>query len=420
MTKIIIDNVGSIKNIELHLNKINIIMGPQSSGKSTIAKIISYCQWVEKRFLIDGEYKYKIEDQLLEFHRLSYTYFSKNSFVKYESEFLTIEIYISNKNKLIENVTSKNKHIQYKKTKNIYIPAERNFVSVIPNLGKYKETNDNIMSFLYDWYSTKKKYTKDKNLSILNLGVDFYHVEETDSDILILRNSKQELSLRNGSSGLQSVIPLTMIVDYLTNGFYEEPQSKSYDETDSLKQFITKEFLDEFIKSDILNKSIINKSKVKHSAKFSVKAFIEFIEKRATYNHTNFIIEEPEQNLFPETQRDLIYYIFNKINNSDRDHNLIITTHSPYILYAVNNCLMGYNISKNMPLNEQIELLSYNAWINPESVSIHQIQKGELISIKDNRTNTVTKHYFNEIVDEILDEYYEMLNYFHYDDHKVK
>ena len=44
MSRIKIENVGPINNVNFNLNKVNIIMGPQSSGKSTIAKIISYCQ----------------------------------------------------------------------------------------------------------------------------------------------------------------------------------------------------------------------------------------------------------------------------------------------------------------------------------------------------------------------------------------
>ena len=39
MAHIIIKNIGPIKHVELDLNKINVFMGPQSSGKSTIAKL---------------------------------------------------------------------------------------------------------------------------------------------------------------------------------------------------------------------------------------------------------------------------------------------------------------------------------------------------------------------------------------------
>ena len=53
MTHIIIKNIGPIKEVELDLNKINVFMGPQCSGKSTIAKIISYCSWYEKNTMLE-------------------------------------------------------------------------------------------------------------------------------------------------------------------------------------------------------------------------------------------------------------------------------------------------------------------------------------------------------------------------------
>ena len=59
MNTITIRNVGPIKDVTIELNKVNVIMGPQSSGKSTIAKAISYCQWVEKRFTEVSRYIHK-------------------------------------------------------------------------------------------------------------------------------------------------------------------------------------------------------------------------------------------------------------------------------------------------------------------------------------------------------------------------
>ena len=60
MRRLIIRNVGPIKSLDIRLNKINVFIGPQGSGKSTIAKIISFCSWLEKvneateRAAVDG------------------------------------------------------------------------------------------------------------------------------------------------------------------------------------------------------------------------------------------------------------------------------------------------------------------------------------------------------------------------------
>ena len=48
MCKIKIYNLGPVKDVEFVLNRINVITGPQCSGKSTIAKVVCACSWLEK------------------------------------------------------------------------------------------------------------------------------------------------------------------------------------------------------------------------------------------------------------------------------------------------------------------------------------------------------------------------------------
>ena len=396
MRKITIRNIGPIKDVTLNLNKVNVIMGPQSSGKSTIAKIISYCQWVEKRFILDGEYKYDFSEQFMDFHRISEVYFSNDSLIEYKSN--DVEISYSGKKK-IQRIQKITKGLDFVNHKNIYIPAERNFVSVIPNLGKYKRTNDNIMNFLYDWYEVKKKYTKEKNFPVLNLNTSYYHIKATDSDMLVLNETKKEILLNNASSGLQSILPMLILIDYLTKGLFDEKRPVSVDEKTEMDEMI-KEVYKSFAQKTFINVIEIEK-------------IINNIIEAREYNYSQFIIEEPEQNLFPEAQRDLVYNILRLINNNERDHKLLITTHSPYILYALNNCRMGYLVKAIMPKEEQNELKSKLSWIDPKLVSVWEIEKdkGTIKLIQDAETGTVSKHYFNRIMNEVMDEYYEMLNY---------
>ena len=410
MNRIEIKNIGPIKEVDIELNKINVLMGPQSSGKSTIAKIISFCQWAEKRYLLDGEFKYDVREQLLGFHRLSDNYFYENSSFTYETDFITITY---KGKKLKRSIRKKQTTKIYKKSKNIYIPSERNFVSVIPNLSKYKETNDNIMSFVYDWFTAKRIFNNNNLLQVLNLGIQFYNKSENDNDILLLSN-KREILLREGSSGLQSIIPLIVIIEHLTSYIYKINISNSVEEKDSLKNFLLKNI------SEILDLSKFKDAEnVKHyqlDEKDMKKLLLSYQRAKflESYNSTNFIIEEPEQNLFPSTQRELINYLFSKMKD-ERNHSLLLTTHSPYILYSINNCLMGYNIKDKIGENEETDITNKKSWINPDLVSIWQVQDGQVVSVKDITTKTVTKHYFNEITKDIMDEYFEMLSYYEYD-----
>lgn len=371
-------------------------MGPQSCGKSTIAKIISFCQWSEKRYLLDGKFEYDVNEQLLDFHRLDKNYFSKDSLFEYESNFLKISC---NGKKMKLQFESKGHDIEYNKSKNIYIPSERNFVSAIPNLSKYNETNDNVMSFVYDWYTAKRQFTKQNLLPVLKLGIKFYNDSKNDSDILILNETKKEIPLRTGSSGLQSIVPLVLILDYLTSDDFYKLSALSVHELTSINDFIQKTY------PEFLNKPTDFDDDVKRLQKRA-----EIRLKRGNYHHVNFILEEPEQNLFPETQRDLIYYILNKIK-SQHNHSLTLTTHSPYVLYAINNCILGDLIADKLTSDETNSFLSKNAWISGDKVNIYEIKEGMIKSIKNPKTGTVDKHYFNNIMNKIMDEYYEMLHF---------
>ena len=79
--RLIVSNFGPIKERDRELKKINVLIGPQGSGKSTIAKIISFCSWLDKRRSDDGVYVnaykrllsyYKFTDYLKEDTQLFY------------------------------------------------------------------------------------------------------------------------------------------------------------------------------------------------------------------------------------------------------------------------------------------------------------------------------------------------------------
>lgn len=86
MSRLIINNVGPIKSVDIRLNKVNVFIGPQGSGKSTIAKIVSFCSWLEKvneatdRAAVDGLIK-----RLGAFHRME-DYFNEKSEILYEGD----------------------------------------------------------------------------------------------------------------------------------------------------------------------------------------------------------------------------------------------------------------------------------------------------------------------------------------------
>lgn len=70
--------------------------------------------------------------------------------------------------------------------------------------------------------------------------------------------------------------------------------------------------------------------------------------------------------------------------------------------------MMGYLVKEK--LNDK-QIPSSKAWVDPNNVSVWEIHDGQLISIQEEKTKTLGKHYFNRNMNSIMDEYYLMLKY---------
>ena len=55
MKKLTIRNFGPIEVVEIELKRINVILGPQSSGKSTVLKVACFCDWIERQVAISQD-----------------------------------------------------------------------------------------------------------------------------------------------------------------------------------------------------------------------------------------------------------------------------------------------------------------------------------------------------------------------------
>ena len=437
MTHIVIKNVGPIKNVEFDLNKINVFMGPQSSGKSTIAKIISYCSWYEKNFILEAKPLKDFYSELLEFHNLEDTYFGDNSYIEYKSKNCYI-VFNGKDKKNVKRMADVNSDNIFKNEKIEYIPAERNVVA-IPGIGEYNKTHNNILGFLYEWFEAKreKKQAAKFTLPLRSLGeISYYYTQEDDADHLVLEDGK-EIKLQHSSSGLISITPLLLVYDYVLNGIYSKkriktpfeivnwrPKLDSYDEG-------LKERLEKMMKDMEVNQALLSNLKEQmkglggSNSAFSMKD-LEDMERKlghlqsdlsmelgvdANYNYSKVIIEEPELNLFPNTQQELVYYMLSVLNSEERDHQLVLTTHSPYILFSLNNCMMGGLVKDNIPEDERNKFASCQAWIDPKKVSIYEIHEGSLKSIQD-EDGIIEDNYLNKAYKENSAEYLSLLNYF--------
>jgi len=409
MSRLIVRNIGPIKDIDIELSNVNVFMGPQGCGKSTLAKIISFCSWMEKdkegvsKTLKDG-----IANSLMNYHRMK-GYFNGDSQIAYFGDDVALFYHFlptSPWHEISEayNMVSirEGEVFFHKSEKTInpkvaYIPAERNFVSVIPHLSNYAEKDDSLQSFVTDWYDAKRNFTKESPLHIDLLNLDYYYNEKSDLDMIVEKGGP--MALNQTSSGYQSVVPLAVMTNWLTEGIYKENKPFSPAEVNIMRNILAQISGSE---SEGMEQQVIDR----------IRGFLQ----GKVFTHTQLIVEEPEQNLFPTTQCELLYFMLNSLNHG-RKHRMVLTTHSPYILYALNNCLLAFITKDDIPEDVHIKYFAQKIAIDPAMVRVWEIENGGL-KIYENLSGNGTiqdeqglirKNYFNSIMKQVMSDFNNML-----------
>ena len=390
MRKIIVRNVGPIKDAQLELKKINILIGQQSTGKSTLAKIACFCSWVEKEISIAQspaafEAMNYFADNLTKFHKLS-GYLSKQSVITFTSEALSF-VYANNRFSFQWNEG----RLNYRRSKTLYIPAERNIVSVIPNWFEVNLEFNNTRSFLADWETVRKYFSKENPLSILDIG-KYYHNTSDNSDHIITKENK-DILMESASSGLQTLVPLQALIQYYGYDYYNvglkwkesnvNMQKKMYRLYENILYQLLNSLSDEEKAAWESKKTKIFKEnsdisllpeEVRRGLIFpnpEIENQYTKIASRFQYpSSTAFFIEEPELNLYPVAQYKLVNILVKMVN--EMHHSLFITTHSPYILTSLNNLIYAGEVGKQHH-KETDHVVPHNLWISKDHVSAWKI-----------------------------------------------
>lgn len=116
--------------------------------------------------------------------------------------------------------------------------------------------------------------------------------------------------------------------------------------------------------------------------------FYYLLNSRKTY----FIIEEPESHLFPNAQKLMTEFIALAQCNQNQ---ILITTHSPYILGTINNLLYAGRISRFVDKKELEEIVEEKKWILFSNLEAFFMEDGQVKSCTDEEAETIK----NEVID---------------------
>jgi len=420
-----ISHVGPITGeLNLDLRRYNFFIGPQSSGKSTIAKLISTLSWMEKEACITlskdvlpankGFVSY-VED----YHRI-HGYFCDESVVKYDSKYVTI-VY----EKGAYSLTLKKDAINYMRVKVSYVPSDRNVIT-LRDIDKRELSETNFRSFLFDWLEARRYYDSLHKAEVLNLDVKYYYDSrriEYQDRITHHNGQTYEIALYDASSGLQSAVPLVVLVTYLKGLYYEnygkEISFESRDKRSDLALRLIELILKPHVQS-LEGESLIDLyRRIEKEYQNGVNTYSEYLNNiYQTYYRLNnpqsisYIIEEPEQNLFPTTQCDLMKYLVAACNVEGHNSSAVITTHSPYILAMINNqILAGILLEKGADEFEVNKIIPLDSVLRPEEIGVYNVGGGTCKSILDRNTGMIEQNYLDTVSENnaaVFDKLYKL------------
>lgn len=354
-----------------------LIIGEQSTGKSTFMKILSFCRWIEKKVMLE-EYdeiakKGSFIKQLKEFHKLSDEYFKNGEpYVEYTSDVVRI---------LHEGINTKTRVSKIKEelrhnSKISYIPAERNLLSVIPNLdNKYKaSTYDSMFNCEMEFSEANSVFTKNNPLK-LSFADDMEYYHDGTNDYIKLQKTNTTLLLENTSSGIQSAVPVSVLIHYLC--------------------YITG-------KPSRRTPSMVKKDSEQGFGLKNASNRLNF------YNYPQLYIEEPEQHLYPTSQakllRDMISQFTLAMKKTGYPGYIVMTSHSPYILTQLNVLLKArkaYRINKEATLN----LIPQDCILPLNYYSAYYVTMGGKIeSMIDHETGMIKGEFLDTISETTEDE----------------
>lgn len=371
MQQILIKNFGPIVNrqgVPVSFSKVLVLCGEQGTGKSSVAKLISQFFWLEKALVRRDYTVVEVEQpgfllKLSSFHNIT-SYFKNDSYIKFigsKYEFL----YEDQNLKVLER-----QNIEYVRPQIMYIPAERNLVAVLDDAIKIQNLPKPIAVFLEEYYNALKNIKAPLQLPISGYNVDY----NADTNTVWLGDNNFKIKLSEAASGFQSLVPLFLVSrNLLRRVIFHSDSSNSRSEASVVESMQLKERIQEMI------------SKNKDLKDEVLMLMIQELNRSAHNNRLLNIVEELEQNLYPLSQRIVLNELL-RINNAVESNQLVLTTHSPYIInYLTLAIKMGMLKKKfnKTKLNDLIEVVPLNSAVVPEDVSIYQLSPdGEIESLK--------------------------------------
>lgn len=399
--QLFIKNLGPISECELTLNDFTVLTGKQASGKSTIAKCIYFFRTVKDDIFVEIM-KYK-----------------NISAINQKTDLLnTVKGVIWSKFlQLFNTLLNSDGHIEYKYTEKTWVK-----ISIIQTKSKSGhcidvEFSDNITEFISqvnslpsernalqkrlndlfcDEYKTIFIPAGRSMISLFTIQLGYIFATMNDEQKRSLDYCTQKfieyiLMIRplfnNGIQGLAAVRNFDDKIAYEARKIIENVLGGEYiyENGDELLYFTNEQGDRQFVRMNYASSG----------QQESVWIFNILFSLITAKTKAFVIVEEPEAHLYPDAQKQISELLALTLNSGCQ---MLITTHSPYILGALNNLMYASYISANNTPKAD-SLVSKNKQI--KNYCAYYVDNGKITSCLEDSPEKLIK---NEVIDGVSQE----------------
>ncbi|TLD47604.1 MAG: hypothetical protein FAZ92_00122 [Accumulibacter sp.] len=335
----------------IDFKSVTVFIGNQGAGKSTLAKLFSSFSWIEKA-LVRGDYesrwfarKGRMKSRFLSYHRLeNYLEGARGSLdIEYQGHAYSIR-YVDG-----QLIITELHHQGYALPQVMYVPAERNFISYVRNPRELKLSSESLKEFLTAFDQAKESLRGALKLPINDSEIEYDKL----NGILNLKGPGHKLRLTDASSGFQSFVPLYLVSEYFASTVQIQRQKRQEPMSAGEAERFRKE-----VESIFANNTLTHEQK-----RLALSVLSARFNKTALVN----IVEEPEQNLFPSSQWEILKSLLT-FNSQGVQNRLVLTTHSPYIVNYLSLAIQGKHLHQRIVASGRQELLPKLEAIVPSQV----------------------------------------------------
>jgi predicted ATPase len=430
MAKLTISSFLSLQSAEIEVDRLNVFIGPQAQGKSLVVKLIYYFESMVRDALLeavpgDRSLSALRKENLERFQDYfpKYAWGARGFEIRYEHESICIEIKrkggrsnnpatltlspefedllkeLQRRYEMLEaesdmavqritlparlrrrrnlfNILSRTPSLNRFIVNSVFIPAsraffanvEKNVFTLISNrfeidrfMAEFGSTLERIRQSLLDQRRSRGRKKPTVRESGWNQIIRGDYVFDDDEELVEMDYGSVRLS--NSSSGQQEAIPLLLVLS--------------------------------------------------HTELLGLRGAMGMFAAGKFADSANVVIEEPEAHLFPRAQSEMARFV-TRVLNTNPNNRAAFTTHSPYMLTAMNNLAFAGKIYGSLEEGDPIrntltKVIPEELTLVPNQMRAYKVEDGTIKSIVDQQTGLINAYLVDQVSEEFGAEFTKLL-----------